>query len=98
MNAARARRQGETFKVRKCFFARREAEPENAWSSYRIAQAIVVLIGNNQSFSPVLVAGCLYDRVAHTRAMDVDSHRVTIGLWFQQTLTLPDANQVPNVC
>src|SRR5207253_897116 len=55
----------EAFKVRYCFLARREAEAEDAWSSYEIAQAILTLIGNNQSFRPALVAGCLYDRVAH---------------------------------
>ena len=56
----------EAFEVRFCFLARREAEPEDAWSGYEIAQAILILIGNNQSFRTVLVAGCLYDRVAHT--------------------------------
>jgi hypothetical protein len=53
------------FEVRDRFFARHEAEPEDAWSSYEIAQSILILIGNNQSFGLVLVAGCLYDRVAH---------------------------------
>jgi hypothetical protein len=55
-----------SFKVRYCFLPRREAEPDDAWSSYEIAQTILIVIGNNQSFRPVLVAGCLYDRVAHT--------------------------------
>ncbi len=54
------------FEVRDRSVARREAEADDAWSSYEIAQAILILIGNNQSFRPVLVAGCLYDRVAHT--------------------------------
>ena len=56
----------EAFKVRYCFLARREAELDDAWSSYEIAQAILIVIGNNESFRPVLFAGCLYNRVAHT--------------------------------
>jgi hypothetical protein len=47
----------EAFKVPYCFLARREAEPDEAWSSYEIAQAIPIVIGNNQSFRPVLFAG-----------------------------------------
>jgi hypothetical protein len=72
------------FEVRDRFFARREAEPDDAWSSYEIAQAILIVIGNNQPFTPVLVAGCLYDCVAHTCAMNVDSHNITIGCGFNK--------------
>jgi hypothetical protein len=46
----------EAFKVRYCFLARREAELDDAWSSYEIAQAILIMIGNNESFRPVLFA------------------------------------------
>ena len=56
----------EAFKVRHCFLARREADPEDAWRSYEIAQAILIAISNNQSFRPIFFAGRLYDRVAHT--------------------------------
>jgi len=54
------------FEVRDCFLARRETEPENAWSSYEIAQAILIVIANNQSFRPIFPAGCLYDGVTRT--------------------------------
>jgi hypothetical protein len=85
----------EAFEVRHRFFARREAEPDDAWSSYEIAQAILILIGNDQSFR--LVAGCPYDRVAHTRAMNVDSHNITIGFRSCPD-TLAEASRIPNVC
>jgi len=55
----------EVFEVRDRFLARRKVEPEDAWGRYEIAQAILIVIGNNQSFRPVFL-GRLYDRVAHT--------------------------------
>ena len=86
------------FAVRDRFFARRETEPDDAWSSQEIAHAILILIGNNQSFRPVLVGGCLYDRVAHTRAMNVDSHDITIDFGFNKPWHLAEASRIPNVC
>jgi hypothetical protein len=68
------------FEVRECFLTRREAEPEDVWSSYEVAQAILILMGSNQSFRPVLVAGCLYDRVAPAWAVNMGFHNITISL------------------
>ena len=51
--------------VRDRSFARREAEPEDAWSSYEIAQAILILMGNNQfSRLSLLLSACM-TRSAH---------------------------------
>jgi hypothetical protein len=66
------------FKVRHRFLARRESEPEDAWGGYEIAQAILIVIGNNQSLRAILLTGCLYDRVVHTGRLNEPSHNVTI--------------------
>jgi len=54
------------FEIRDRFFARREAEPDDAWSSYEIAQAILIVIADNQSFRPIFFVGRLDDGVAQT--------------------------------
>src|SRR5580704_5817283 len=92
-----ALRACEAFEVRHDFFGRREVEPEDTWSSYEIAQPILILIGNDQSSRLVLVSGCPYDRVAHTRAMNLDSHNITIGFRSCPD-TLAEASRFPNVC
>lgn len=67
--------------VRDRFYARRKAEPEDAWSSYEIAQAILILMGNNRFSTLSLLLNACMTRSAHL-SNDRGPHNITIGFGF----------------
>lgn len=63
LESPRVRHAANEFSQR--FLTRREAKPDDARGGNEIAQAILIWIGDYQSFRMILLGRCLNDRVAN---------------------------------